>query len=174
MRIHIENIYIHAGQAKPQSTLMDGLLLALGNSLEQRDNKPSATSEPLNKPIPNIGEQWPGLDAKYGGITRGENGKPDAHLILWNAKPKNDLNYKDGANWAKDIHPETNSHIASKVESALLYANLRDEFDHDQWYFTSTQSSTGYVYGQDFTFGSQGGSSLSSERRVRAVSRLPL
>ena len=96
------------------------------------------------------------------------------NMILWDTKPEKDLNYKDAHNWAVSVHPETNSHIASKVESALLYANLKDQFETDNWYWTSTQYSTACVYGQLFFNGYQTHSDILSERRVRAVSRLPL
>jgi hypothetical protein len=179
MHIHIKNIHIHAGQPKPQLPNIAGILSILTKDADNHIHKtdecaPTKNRPDLTKSIPAIGKKWGNLDAVYAGITRGENGEPDAHLILWNIKPEKDLNYKDAHNWAVAVDPATNSHIANKVESALLYANLKDQFETDNWYWTSTQSSADYVYGQDFTSGGQHDSHIRNERRVRAVSRLPL
>ena len=167
-RIAIKNLHVHVGQT-PQIPL--GLIA--GVLAAPKPAEASNTDEISNK-APKIGEQWPGLDAIYAGVSRGEDGQPDAHLILWNAKPSGNLNWKDALTWGAGIDTVIESHVPTRFESALLYASLRDQFKLDRWYWTSTQCSADYAYGQDFSNGYQITSGVTAERRVRAVSRLSL
>lgn len=64
-------------------------------------------------------------------------------------------------------------YLPSKRESALLYANLPDEFE-SAWYWTSTQRSASDAVTQCFGHGYQSSNSKDSTFRVRAVRRLTI
>jgi hypothetical protein len=122
-------------------------------------------------PIPTIGSTWQG--GKYAGISRGEDGQPDAHIILLEAQPSGDLNWQDATSWAAGLGND--ARLPTKVEAALLYANLKAEFETSDWYWTSTPYSASDAWVQYFRYGSQGNYYLkSTERLCRAVRRFPL
>lgn len=125
---------------------------------------------------PAIGAKWPGaIDGIYAGVSRGENGEPDGHLVLLSAKPEEeDLAWKDAKAWADGLG--NGARLPTRFESALLYANLRDQFDLDEWYWTGTvhESSPSYAWIQHFGLGSQSLSHQLYEFRARAVSRFPI
>ena len=87
---------------------------------------------------------------RYAGIVI-ENGKPAHHLILLPAKPTGRLEWKEAMAWAEDVGGE----LPSRFEAALLYANLRDEFDQSVYHWTNTQSSGGCAWVQAFSYGLQ-------------------
>jgi len=118
---------------------------------------------------PAIGQPWPGVDGIYAGVSRGEDGHPDAHLVLLNARPSGELNWKDAVAWAAGVGEDT--HLPTRFESALLYAHLRDQLDTDYWHWTSTQFSAAYAWTQLFYTGSQYYDIKSYEARARAVRR---
>ena len=122
---------------------------------------------------PAIGQPWPGQGGVYAGITRGEDGQPDAHLILCPTVPGKKLTWKKALNWAKAIEHDGHAdyHVPTRTESALLYANLRDDLDTSAWFWTSTQSSADYFFYQDFDDGIQVYGGKKYEARVRAVRR---
>jgi hypothetical protein len=128
--------------------------------------------------IPKIRESFPGLDALYAGIAPAEDGLPQAHLVLWHARPDGRMPWKESMEWAANVNPETNSHAPSKVESALVYATLRDvgftEEDREWWHWTSTRNGDKAAFCQYFYNGYQSDSNLYGSYLVRAVSRLPL
>lgn len=78
-------------------------------------------------------------------------------------------NFADANEWAKSIGGE----LPNRREQALLYANLKDEFQ-EVWYWSSTQHEVdpGYAWLQDFSGGYQGFSLKSYRDRARAVRRL--
>ena len=119
-------------------------------------------------PEPRIGAALDG--GIYAGIARGENGQPDHHLILLDEAPKR-LSWKKALEWAKSIGAD----LPTRSESALLYANLRDLFQTDWWYWTSTQSAgdEAYAWIQDFDFGDQIIDRKGDDYRARAVRRVP-
>jgi hypothetical protein len=61
-------------------------------------------------------------------------------------------------------------YVAAKRESAVLYANVKEEFEG--WHLTSTQYSDSYAWVQYFGYGSQRGLSKGYKGRVRLVRRL--
>lgn len=116
---------------------------------------------------PAIGAQWPGIEGSaYAGIARGENGKPDYHLVLLADKPSEGLNWKDALAWAEKI----GANLPTRDESALLYAHLRDRFEGG-WHWTSTQSSSYDAWGQCFYYGTQHDFIKKFEGPARAVRR---
>jgi hypothetical protein len=94
-----------------------------------------------------------------------------------NHKPTAEENYcsfRDGDN-PSSVPP---GHLYTEESPAKTSIEIFQEggseaFEAD-WYISSTQYSTGYVCGQDFRDGGQGGSDVTSERRVRAVSLIQL
>ena len=119
--------------------------------------------------LPRIGERWPGVDGTYAGLSRGEDGQPDAHLVLLDAEPDCTLNWKAAIEWAHD--QGEGARLPTRFESALLYAHLREKFDASQWYWTGTQYSAGDAWDQNFNDGNQSSNDKKYEARARAVRR---
>ncbi len=158
-------------QLTPRS---QAIMAALYRSLDPRfvAEEPVATAAAAHAAIPAIGAPWPGIEnSVYAGVSRGEGGAPDAHLVLlaeqpgaldWDSAMKLSEGRTDGAR------------MPTRFESALLYAHVRDHFDTSKWHWTSTQYSEDYAWGQNFTNGNQYGYDKKFEGRVRLVRRLPL
>ncbi len=122
--------------------------------------------------VPVIGQPWPGIDGVYAGVSRGENGEPDAHLVLLNAKADSNMKWEDAVAWAKGLGD--GARLPTRFESALLYAHLQDQFDTDRWHWTGTQYSSGDAWGQDFDDGDQDIHGEKFEARARAVRLIQL
>lgn len=124
-----------------------------------------------------IGAPVPGLNnAIYAGITPAEGDMPQAHLVLWVETPKTRQNYEASIELAKAVNPETDSHLPTRTESALLYATVRDQIEKDGWYWTSTyyDDDKDAAFVQYFGIGLQFLGYLSYEGRALAVSRFAL
>lgn len=124
-----------------------------------------------------IGAPIPGLDgAIYVGIAPAEGDMPQAHLVLWLNTPETRQNYEASTALAKAVNPETDSHLPSRTESALLYATVRDQIKKDAWCWTSTyyDDDKDCAFVQHFGNGLQGYSNLGNEARALAVSRFAL
>jgi len=131
----------------------------------------SATTAPAFR-APAIGARWPGQDGVYAGVSRGEEGQPDAHIVLLDAKPATDLKWAAGVKWAEDLGE--GARLPTRFESALLYANLRDQLDTGAWHWTGTQFSVSHAFTQGFYHGTQYGYGKKYEGRCRAVRRFVL
>jgi hypothetical protein len=107
-------------------------------------------------------------EGKFAGITTGKDGVPYV-LVLLDLKPAGRLTWRA----ALDFAAEHGAEVPNRVESAMLFANLKDEFE-EAWYWTGEQSSAYYAWFQSFGGGSQGGDGKSYERPVRLVRRLPI
>ncbi len=124
-----------------------------------------------------IGAPVPGIDgAIYAGIAPAEGDMPQAHLVLWVDTPKTRQNYEESIALAKAVNPETDSHLPTRTESALLYATVRDQIEKDGWYWTSTfyDEDKDAAFVQFFGNGHQGTHYLSYKNRALAVSRFAL
>lgn len=124
-----------------------------------------------------IGEQVPWLDgAIYAGLAPAEGDMPQAHLVLWLNVPETRQNYEDSIALAKAVNPETDSHLPSRSESALLYATVRDQIKKDSWYWTSTYCDEvkDCAFVQYFGYGLQYIYYLNYAYRALAVSRFAL
>ncbi len=124
-----------------------------------------------------IGTLVPGLDgAIYAGIAPAEGDMPQAHLVLWINTPTTRQDYEASIALAKAVNPETDSHLPTRTESALLYATVRDQIKKDSWYWTSTywDEDKDAAFVQSFGHGSQNGYGLNYESRALAVSRFAL
>ena len=115
-----------------------------------------------------LGQSIEAAAGKYAGITTGTDGVPYA-LILLDAEPATELNWRDALAWAA----EQSGDLPTRVESAMLFANLKSEFK-PTWHWTNTQYSDYNAWFQYFGYGDQYGGSKSAELRARAVRRLPL
>lgn len=104
----------------------------------------------------------------YAGIIVGKDGNPSHHLILLPGQ-STDVNWKDAKDWAK----KSGGELPNRREQALLYANLKEQFE-ERWYWSSEQhaSDSDYAWIQDFSSGNQGFSYVHDHYRARAVRRL--
>lgn len=170
MHIDTININIHTEQSAISRALIEALMR--GPELNEPDTQPvsaPATATEVTTSVPRIGEAWPGKGGIYAGISRGEDGAPDAHLVLLDVTPDEELTWSDAVKWAKGWGD--GARLPTRFESALLYANLRDEIDTDGWYWTGTQYSGSFAFFQFFDYGNQCHYVKSSEGRARAVRR---
>jgi len=142
--------------------------------LSELNGEQASAAESMTTKAPAIGQPWPGQGGIYAGLARGEDGQPDHHLVLAVEQPAIRLKWAAGVEWARGIEADGHKDFAlpTRFESALLYANLRDQFDTSAWYWTSTQYSDGCAWDQDFGNGYQDVNDKSYEGRVRAVRRL--
>jgi hypothetical protein len=127
--------------------------------------------------VPRIGAPWYGQGGIYAGIARGADGAPDHHLILSPAKPTGDVNWQAALAWAAKLVSgnQTDWALPNRVESALLFANLRDQFDKRyHWTSEAYADDDAYAWYQGFYYGGQGNNHKSYEAQARAVRRLTL
>lgn len=92
-------------------------------------------------------------------------------LIMLPATYKDLKHWHEAIYWAKSVGGE----LPTRDESALLYANVRDQIDQDYWHWTATQHASGpsSAWIQDFTYGYQYGHRKGLHGRARAVRRVP-
>jgi hypothetical protein len=159
--MHIENVHINLGGGPLAAAVLAGLLA----EAPKQEARPTP-----NGAIPKIGDAWPGIDGVYAGLSRGENGEADGHLVLLNAKPDGFMNFADSTKWAKGIGG--GARLPTRFEAALLYANLQDQFDKDRAYWTGEQYSDAYAWSQGFDDGNQYWTHKSTKLPARAVRRL--
>ena len=134
-------------------------------------SQPSAAADPeFTFTIPPIGNRY--LGGIYAGVARGFDGEPDGHIILLDDTPSKDLNWADAVKWAESLGD--GARLPTRFESALLYANVRDQLVTDEWHWTSTQDSAGFAWMQYFGYGNQDISYKFDTGRARAVRRLIL
>ena len=173
--MHIEtiNINVHQGQSAVAKAFLEALLRApdLGEEHEANAMTPAPAAAAFAPSAPKIGEYWPGQGGIYAGVARGLEGAPDYHLILCAEAPKADFEWQAALDLAKTISADGYSdfRVPTRFESALLYANLQDQFETDRWHWTSTQYSEDTAWIQHFNDGRQGNGSKYYERRCRFV-----
>ena len=151
--------------------VMDALYKMLGARFVESPELSQKSA--ISPSSPDIGEYWAGMGGIYAGVARGRDGEPDYHLILCKEDPKKDCTWQAALDLAKTITADGHSDfsVPTRFESALLYANLHDQFEADRWHWTSTQYSEDSAWFQYFVNGGQGSSGKSPERRVRFVRR---
>ena len=150
-------------QLTPKSQALFDALMKLGQPAEATATTPT-TSQPT------IGSVWQG--GIYAGISRGEDGQPDGHIVLLDVKPAKALTWEKAKAWAAALGDD--ARLPTKVEAALLYANLKGEFQTDDGYWTETPYSDTGAWYQFFDYGGQYGNSQSGTCLARAVRRFPL
>ncbi|MBH2020065.1 MAG: hypothetical protein I8H91_11085 [Burkholderiales bacterium] len=167
--MHIENVIINIGSSP--SAMLQAVTSALlrGADLREPGSQP-APPAPATGPIANpppIGEYWPGHGGIYCGVSRGEDGQPDAHIVLLEAIPATNLSWENAVKWAEGLG--NGARLPTRFESALLYANLHDKLEKEYWNWTGTQFSASSAVYQFFGYGGQGNSDKKSKARARAV-----
>lgn len=134
-------------------------------STAQAVQQAAAIEYPITIPFPQLN---PG--EKFVGVIVSADGKYRHALILLpgEAEP---ANWKAQMDWAKSIGGD----LPDRVESALLFATLRDEFK-PEWYWTNEQHAaySGYAWLQGFGDGVQTSTRKSNRYRARAVRRSPI
>ena len=127
--------------------------------------------------VPRIGAPWYGQGGIYAGIARGADGAPDHHLILSPAKPAGDVGWQAAMAWAAKLVSgnHTDWALPNRVESALLFANLRDQFKKRyHWTSETYADNDACAWIQYFYGGGQLSRHESYEAQARAVRRLAL
>ena len=104
----------------------------------------------------------------YAGISRGVDGAPDEHLVLLPGEAV-DVDWEAAGAFAASVGGE----LPTRAEQALLYANLKDQFE-PRWYWSGTQAGPSTAWYQHFDNGNQYYVHRSYEGRARAVRRLPI
>jgi hypothetical protein len=91
-----------------------------------------------------------------------------SHYVILLPGQVEDVNWSDAKEWAENCGGE----LPTRREQALLYANLKDEFD-ERWYWSGEahEDESGWAWRQDFHHGYQDGNLQSHELRARAVRR---
>lgn len=118
--------------------------------------------------LPALGEAFKG--GKYAGITTDKQGNVYA-LVSLDDKPGKDLNWKDATAWAEGLGDGAS--LPNRVESAMLFANLKGEFE-ENWHWTNEAFSERSAWFQDFGFGSQSSLNRNGKLCARAVRRFPI
>jgi hypothetical protein len=163
----------------------------------QTQPSPATTSAPLTPPLP--GQHWPEQHGRYAGIMCSEDGLIAWHLIVpdgdeysfacskWGPSKNipgcssrfdghaNTLAMaKGGSALAKAIRAlPGDCYLPARAETALMYATMPAHCPSG-WYWTSTQYSDDFAWGQYFHYGNQDYGLKTYEARARAVRRLPL
>ena len=106
----------------------------------------------------------------YAGLILGKEGKPDHHLVLMPGEAE-DVSWSAGREWAQGLGGD----LPTRRELALLYANLREQFQR-MWYWSCEpqEPRSHLVWGQNFTSGIQTMYGRPFRGRARAVRRLPV
>lgn len=117
------------------------------------------TTEQTSFPMPELNE---------GEIYAGAIINPDGtgHHVILLAGDNDDADLQTQMDWAKSIGGD----LPDRVEQALFYKHLPDQFQRD-WYWSNTQRSAGSAWFQDFLIGGQGWYGTDSKCRARAVRR---
>jgi hypothetical protein len=176
MQVAIENLNItlNQGQSSVARAFIEALLRTPDSPADgSAPSEPDAGTTTSQTAPPTIGEYWPGQGGIYAGVARGRDGAPDYHLVLCKEATDRDFTWRAALDHAKTIEADGHKDftVPTRWESALLYANLQDQFDTDYWHWTSTQFSELRAWNQDFYYGYHYDDDKDYERRVRFVRR---
>jgi hypothetical protein len=104
---------------------------------------------------------------RYAGIVLGEDGAPAHHLILLPGDA-DDVSWSAAKEWAT----EQGGELPTRREQALLFANLKGEFEERAyWSAEEHESESGWAWYQDFGNGHQYYDPQYGAFRARAVRR---
>ena len=110
----------------------------------------------------------------YAGIITGKDGEPSYHLVLLPGQA-DDIAWDKAMEWAGKQGGEYVASLPTRREQALLYANLKEEFEERAyWSCEAHESESGWAWYQFFYDGYQGTGNRGNELRARAVRRLPI
>ncbi|GAB3420047.1 DUF1566 domain-containing protein [Massilia agilis] len=106
----------------------------------------------------------------YAGLILGRQGEPDHHLVLLPGGAS-DVSWPAAQDWAAS----QGGSLPTRRELALLFANLREQFDRG-WYWSSEQHETRaqLVWGQNFASGIQTVYGRPFRGNARAVRRIQI
>jgi hypothetical protein len=106
----------------------------------------------------------------YAGLILGQQGAPDHHLVLLPGRAA-DVSWPTAQEWAA----ARGGALPTRRELALLFANLREEFDR-AWFWSSEQHETRaqLVWGQNFASGIQTVYGRPFRGNARAIRRVPI
>lgn len=106
----------------------------------------------------------------YAGIITGKDGNPSYHLVLLLGQA-DDITWEKAMEWAS----KQGGDLPTRREQALLYANLKEEFEERAyWSCEAHESESGWAWYQLFDDGDQNYDHRTNELRARAVRRLPI
>jgi hypothetical protein len=127
--------------------------------------KDDATGFPITIALPNLN---PG--ERLVATIISPDGKYRHHLILLPEEAEENT-WQAQMDWAASLGGD----LPDRVESALLFATLRDEFKPD-WHWTNEQHATnaGWAWVQGCGDGSQSGNHKDNDYRARAVRRIKI
>lgn len=118
--------------------------------------------------LPALGADFHG--GEYAGVTTDTDGSVYA-LISLDDKPDKLLNFKEAMAWAESLG--NGASLPNRVESLMLFMNLKGKFDED-WHWTREAYSERSAWYQSFDDGYQYLVNHGSELCARAVRRLPI
>ena len=108
----------------------------------------------------------------YAGIVIGKDGEPSYHLVLLPGQA-DDITWDKAMEWAGKQGGEYVASLPTRREQALLYANLKEEFEERvHWSCEAHESESGWAWLQHFSYGYQDSHHKRNEFRARAVRRL--
>ena len=108
----------------------------------------------------------------YAGIITGKDGETSYHLVLLPGQA-DDIAWDKAMEWAGNQGGEYVASLPTRREQALLYANLKDEFEERAyWSCEAHESESGWAWSQNFTSGGQSHFTRIFELRARAVRRV--
>ena len=128
----------------------------------EEDMKKNAFFEHQGKRVPlAIGE-------KYVGTIVSADGSRNHHIILLPGAVSG-MTWNSAKEWAASIGGE----LPDRVESPLLFATMKDEFEEEcYWTREAYASDSGYAWCQFFDYGHQLSTDITGKLRARAVRRL--
>ena len=110
----------------------------------------------------------------YAGIITGKDGEPSYHLVLLPGQA-DDITWDKAMEWASKQGGDSVASLPTRREQALLYANLKDEFEERAyWSCEAHESESGWAWFQYFQSGGQFITPQTLELRARAVRRVPI
>jgi len=129
-----------------------------------------ATTTAVQAALPKLGESFHG--GKYGGITTDKDGTVYAVILLGEKPEPTELTFQAATAWAEGLGEGAS--LPNRVESLMLFVNLKDEFEADI-HWTGESYSERSAWFQTFYYGTQYDTSLRrNEFCARAVRRLPI
>ena len=110
----------------------------------------------------------------YAGLVIGKDGEPSYHLVLLPGQA-DDITWDKAMEWAGNQGGDSVASLPTRREQALLYANLKEEFEERAyWSCEAHESESGWAWYQNFNNGNQNNNNRNNELRARAVRRLPI
>ena len=108
----------------------------------------------------------------YAGLVIGKDGEPSYHLVLLPGQA-DDITWGKAMEWASKQGGDSVASLPTRREQALLYANLKEEFEERAyWSCEAHESESGWAWFQYFNLGYQLDGYRLNELRARAVRRL--